>query len=147
MPPYKMSRLGARLLEVIPFEWTPAHEVMNKIIPEIAPGKALRMYENNYRRHRLAMKTEPELDPNPLTGEAAIRSGAKSIINHQLVSLRRQGYLESEGRGRSRRLRQVERKFFGTAYCCLHGGNCGKSEPAAVEQPDDDEDWETPWTW
>lgn len=147
MPRYKKSRLTERLLELIPFDdWIEADVIFDKIIPQVAPGIALRRYNQNYDKYRLTVDN-PQMPPQRLEGNAAIRSGARDIINHLLVALRREGYILSEGRGKNRRLKQIEHRMFDGKYCCLHGGSCGgKIESAAVEQPDNI-DWETPWTW
>lgn len=138
MPRYKRSRLSEQLLETIPYDWIDAEDVIQKFIPQIAPGIALRYYNEGYEKWRSKIE-DPQGPTNKLEGDAAIRSGARAIVREAMNRVQDGGYIESEGRGKKRRIRRIERLMFDGAYCCLHGGNCGARTTAAIQQQKQDE--------
>ncbi len=139
------SLLSQRLLALLTDEWMSMDEFMERAIPLVPPGRALRVYQHNKAKHdrerleRIA-SGKPEGRPKPEPSDARkIEMGARNIINDILGGARDRKVVEVE-RGDSRFDRRVrrsrEREF--AHHCCLHGGTCR----GGVEDPVDPVDTE-----
>lgn len=149
MPLGARSPLTDRILALATDEWQGMEDFMDRAIPLVPPGRALRVYQREAERqdaHRAkkiadGQRTAPR---KPALSEAEqLRSGARAMVNGVLANAVENGWVETEsvdGNRRNRRIRRSDARRF-AHHCCLHGGTCrgepghGEPEPAVEVAP------------
>lgn len=117
-----------RLLAAVGWDWVEVESLMAQLIPTVAPGKALRMYQNR-AAHNKGTGNRPQF-----TEDEQIESGARQIVNDRIGAQVDSGRLElqrdEEGK---RRVRQRVRTEVADARGCCP--SCNRPfPPATVEQ-------------
>lgn len=88
-----ISPVTNRAISLLTWEWQPREDIVQKLIPMIPPGRALRKYEdtaaNAMRIHGRSKRTKPEL-----TEQEKIYSGARSLAQASVGSLVSSGRAE-----------------------------------------------------
>lgn len=79
-----------RLVAAITWEWRDVEDLIEELIPTVAPGRALRKYQQIAKPNK-GTGTRP-----PLTEDEQITSGARAIINNRLWSQQESGRVEVE---------------------------------------------------
>lgn len=145
-PSKRRSLLTQRVLDLIGEEWVSADDLMDRAIPLVPPGKALRDYRIQTarnaaeRQRRIASGKKVGPTPPPPSEREAIRIGARNIINGILSSNRETRVLDMEARANrfDRWVRLSPERLY-SHHCCLHGGSCAKRDPEpAPEEPDEE---------
>jgi len=107
-------------------QWHDRDEIVEALIPRVAPGKALRRYQAKYeqtRRRYAGSEPKPE---KPL--DYQIYSGARSIVSEALVNARKHGRAETEERDGVTWIRSA-------AVCEACGGPLGKKAARRTAAP------------
>lgn len=98
---------GERLIDYLSWEWQDAEELRQRLIPTVAPGKALRTYQ---------ARTKGNKGVRTLTEDEQIVSGARAIVNDRIGSLVASGRIEyDEDRTH---IRLAERRVVDRTGCC-----------------------------
>lgn len=110
-----------RLLEYLSWDWQDVEELRQRLIPTVAPGKALRTYQSRYKGK----------GPSPLTEDEQIISGARAIVNDRINTVASSGRIEYDND--RTRLRFTERRVVDKTGCCP---TCYRPFPeTATEKP------------
>ena len=141
MPSKRRSLLSERVLSLVTNEWTPVEEFMERAIPLVPPGRALRQYQlaqERADRERSARERAGKklIARKPVPPQSAqIEMGARGIINDIIGSGRDRKALEIKtGANRGERWVRLSHERQYAHHCCLHGGSCrGTGEEEAAE--------------
>jgi len=117
-----------RLLAAVSLEWVDAEELMEPLMATVAPGKALRQYQNQRSRNK-GTGTRPQL-----TEDEQIASGQRHIVNERIASqvASRRLEIERDSDGKRRVRLRERRELVSTGECCQ---TCNRPFPeATVEQ-------------
>lgn len=127
----KRSLLSQRVLDLLTHDWVDVEDLMERAIPMVPPGRAIRTFEHHRARldadrERRIANGEKVIARKPMPSEAEQRrQGARSIVNAIIGDLRDNNVAEIEA-GATRFDRRIrlsrERQF--ARHCCLHGGSC-----------------------
>ena len=98
---------GERLLEYVTWDWQDVEQLRLRLIPTVAPGKALRTY---------LARTQNNKGIKVMSEDEQIASGARAIVNDRIGSFVGSGRLEYND-DRSK-IRLAERKVVNKNGCC-----------------------------
>lgn len=104
----EIDHVGKAILALLDYEkWTPRTTITEKCIPLVAPGKALRTYEQRRGSYvRKKMRQPPPSNPGQtrplLTESEKIRSGARQIVTARLGTLLDSTQIERNDQGEYR---------------------------------------------
>lgn len=119
-----------RLLAALTWDWQDVEELMERLIPTVPPGKALRKYQVAQEHYR---KQKPHVDPRlarTLTEDEQIASGARTIVNDRIGQQAATGRIELEGERGQRRIRFRERREVADQRGCCR--TCNRPFPPAT---------------
>lgn len=144
----RRSLLSERIIGLVTDEWQDMEEFMDRAIPLVPPGRALRAWQMqrdkvdaDYAARVAAGKRVIARKPYPSQHEQH-RQGARSMVNAILGDARERKWVDIEV-GESRRDRRIRRSYERryADHCCLHGGSCAgtaeRTGPPAVPAEDD----------
>lgn len=143
MPSARRSLLTQRVIDLLTDEWVDVEDVMERAIPLVPPGRALRTYQQHAKRtdakreERIAAGGKTIARKPIPTPREQERMGARAMVNDILATARDNKVIDVEfGESRNeRRMRLSDERRF-AHHCCLHGGSCrGTQEP----EPDEDD--------
>jgi hypothetical protein len=147
MPSSRRSALSQRLLDLIGTEWMDVEEFMERAIPLVPPGRAMREWSAGEDRlvadRRKRQEEGKKLLPRKRTPSESekIRQGARGIVNGFLGDARDRHLVEIEvlGSRHERRIRLSDERRY-AHHCCLHGGTCRGSAHDEPTPPEPEED-------
>lgn len=143
--PSARSLLADRVMALVTPEWQDVEDLMERAIPLVPPGKAVREYDSGQRRNDAA-RDRRIAEGKPTGPRRAVppdqekqRQGARQIINAIIGHYRDVKVLEVEvGATRYDRRVRLSNERQHANHCCLHGGSCrGTGEPEADSDPPD----------
>lgn len=152
----RRSPLTERVLALATDDWQDIEEFMDRAIPLVPPGRALRAYlreaerQDEFRAEKIRQGKRMGPRKPALSEGDQIRSGGRAVVNGIIANAVEKGWLDTEavsGNRRKRRLRRSDERRF-AHHCCLHGGSCRggaeeqeEDEPPVEEAtPEEDED-------
>lgn len=115
-----------RLLAAVTWEWQKAEDLMELLIPTVAPGKAKRTYENRMGKYVKGNTARPQL-----TEDEQIASGARAIVNDRIGSQAESGRIEVKTEDGERWVRFRERREVANRQGCCP--TCNRPFPSAPE--------------
>lgn len=143
MPSNRRSLLGQRVLDLITEDWQSVDDLMEKAIPLVPPGRALRVWQDQratvdaaYAKRVAEGKATGKRKPIPSPADQE-RQGARAVINHLLGGLESRSIIDVEAVGGrlNRRVRLSQSRQF-SHHCCMHGGSCRGDVAEPVPEED-----------